>query len=94
MHVKKYCSIAKLMYKYDKDTIPVSLTSIFKYRQNIHIKNTRAKWNFEIMKYKTTCMGKLYLIQGPKWWNSIPIAIKNENKIRTFMSKLKKIFNK
>ena len=60
---------------------------------NIHVYHTRTRNESHRQYYNTSIMGNSYLIQSPKFWDHIPLNMKEVKNIKSFSKKLKKLIH-
>ena len=82
--------IAKYMYSYSQNTLPIPLMTLFTSNDNIHTHDTRNRHNPHISQRRITTASKSLRHKGPDIWYKIPEEITSKKNITSFSKHFKK----
>ena len=82
--------IAKYMYSYSQNTLPIPLMTLFTSNDNIHTHDTRNRHNPHISQRRITTASKSLRHRGPDIWYNIPEEITSRKNITSFSKQFKK----
>jgi len=85
----KYQSMS-FMYKVNCQLLPDNLQCFFKLNNAVHKYNTKQSSHFAIKFCRTTHRSFSLSIQGPRYWNSLPIELKICKSLQNFKTSFKK----
>ena len=81
--------IAKFMYSYIHNSLPVSFSNTFTFTHDIHNHDTRLLRYIRPISSSTVRSSNSILCKGPLIWNKVPYDIKSKPNIKSFASALK-----
>ena len=81
--------LGQFMYKYDNKSLPSAFDSMFFKNQSVHNYPTRQSNEFHLPLLRTLLAQNTFIYDGPKFWNTIDIDIKNVPSLNSFKRKLK-----
>ena len=81
--------VAKIIFRFKQNSLPVPLKNIFTLNSDIHDRQTRQMRNLQNKRCRTTLASQLITCTGPKIWNSLPLEIReNTHSLKTFSKTL------
>jgi hypothetical protein len=82
--------VAKYMYNFSQQTLPLPLTHIITFNEDIHTHDTRNRNNPHISQRRVSIASNCLRHKGPEIWYSIPHEIHSMKTIKSFSKRLKK----
>lgn len=73
--------VAKLVFRHKSGSLPVPLRKLFKWNSDFRHRSTRQDDNLRVAKSRTTLASHYVTSTGPRIWNSLPVAIRNNTQV-------------
>ena len=79
------------MFQFHNSDLPSVFENIFTVNNEIHHYPTRQTNLFHLPRTRTALAQDTFIFTAPKYWNSLPIEIRNSNSLFILKRKLKKM---
>ena len=86
--------LGQFMYKYDNNLLPPAFDFMFFKNQSVHNYPTRQSNEFHLPLLRTLLAKNTFIYDGPKFWNTLDIDMKNVPSLNSFKRKLKMYLTK
>ena len=78
------------MYKFNSGTLPFVFNDMFLKNRAIHNYPTRQSGEFHLPFLRTFSAQNTFIFEGPKFWNTLPLDLRNSPSLLVFKRNLKK----
>ena len=82
--------LGEFMYKFNSGTLPFAFHDMFKQNRTFHKYPTRQSEEFHLPFLRTFFAQKTFIFEGPKFWNTLRVDLKNSPSLSVFKRNLKK----
>ena len=87
-------NLAVLMFQEHKRELPAAFNNIFTMNNEVHQYPTRQTNQYHLPRTRTALTQNTFIFTAPKFWNTLPIDIRDTNTFCLFKYKLKKLLIK